>query len=152
MRVTFYEVTRLCFVVFRPVCLCALLVSQVYSKQRWKRHIYVFYSTYMWICCQEDVVWKFFSGECRTTGVGALFFWGSASFQGSGGESDLILYPPAHVSHHVVNSLHQPRFNKDSFPLRWQLKGTRWAWKTSAPLPWAKLTENSNKSLLGVVT
>lgn len=28
---------------------------------------------YMWICCKEDVVWKFFSGEFGTAGVGTVF-------------------------------------------------------------------------------
>lgn len=44
---------------------------------------------------------------------------GSFSSLGKGGGvSDLVLYLPAHVGHYAVNSLHQPRFNKDSSTLR----------------------------------
>lgn len=47
MRVTFYEVTRLCFVV-------SLFLRFIPSKDE-RRHIYVFCSMYMWICYKEDV-------------------------------------------------------------------------------------------------
>lgn len=64
-------------------------------------------------CSLEGLLRRIQDRWCRS-----VFFWGSASSLGSGGESDLILYLPAHVSYHVVNLPHQPRFNKDSSTLR----------------------------------